>query len=55
MHKDWCGKACSDCIHQCKLDESIPCSPDCEYLGLNGETICEECKKCDALPKKEGN
>lgn len=50
MHKDWCGKTCADCAHPCFLDESIPCSPDCEHLGPNGETSCIECLACDALP-----
>ena len=54
MHKGWCGKPCCDCEHPCALDESIPCSPDCECLGENGETDCEECKQCDAiLPSNE--
>ena len=48
MHKDWCGKPCADCKSPCELDESIPCSPDCVNLGLNGETNCDECMKCDA-------
>ena len=48
MHKDWCGKPCTDCAHPCSLDESIPCSPDCEYLGPNGERNHRECKTCDA-------
>ena len=50
MHKDWCGKTCADCAHPCSLDESMPCSPDCEHLGPNGETNCAECQECDALP-----
>lgn len=54
MHKDWCGMPCCHCPSPCSLDESMPCSPDCEFLGENGETDCEECKRCDAmLPQKE--
>lgn len=54
MHKDWCGKPCSECQNPCELDKSIPCSPDCECLGANGERDCPECKQCDAaLPEKE--
>lgn len=48
MHKEWCGRACCDCDSPCRLDEEIPCSPDCEYLGANGETDHEQCKNCDA-------
>lgn len=52
MHKDWCGKPCADCKHPCRLDNDIPCSPDCENLGANGETDCHECQKCDAKEKE---
>lgn len=38
-HKDWCGKRCAECLHSCSLDESIPCSPDCSNLGLDGNPI----------------
>lgn len=50
MRKDWCGKSCSDCKKTCQLDESITCSPDCEFLGKNGEHTHPECQDCDALP-----
>ena len=50
MHKEWCGKSCSDCKKPCRLDESIACSPDCEHLGANGEHTSPECQDCDALP-----
>lgn len=50
MHKKWCGKSCSDCKTSCSLDESIPCSPDCEFLGEDGEHTHPECQDCDALP-----
>ena len=49
MHKDWCGKPCCNCTEPCKLDESIPCSPDCKHLGKNGEHTSPECQDCDAL------
>lgn len=49
MHKDWCGKPCSECENPCALDMSMPCSPDCECLGENGEHNCDECKHCDAI------
>ena len=49
MHKEWCGKSCADCATSCRLDESMPCSPDCEFLGENGETDSPECQSCDAL------
>lgn len=48
MHKEWCGKNCSECETSCDLDMAIYCSPDCEYLGKNGEMNAQECKKCDA-------
>lgn len=49
MHKNWCGKLCSDCTTSCALDESMPCSPDCAFLGANGEHDHLECQRCDAL------
>lgn len=48
-HREWCGKLCSECSNPCELDMSIPCAPDCECLGENGETDCFECKTCDAI------
>ncbi len=50
MHKDWCGKPCSECVNPCELDCSMPCSPDCEHLGKNGEHMHKECQCCDSLP-----
>ena len=49
--KQWCGRKCSKC-RGCKLDERIPCSPDCENLTEDGkikvkaclESGCEEVK-----------
>jgi len=55
MHRLWCGRPCADCENPCKLDESIPCSPDCELLGKNGEWTHIECKKCDAYKVSEIN
>lgn len=53
-HPKWCGKPCSKCAHPCALDESIPCSPDCEELDpITGEPAGEACRKCDALPREE--
>lgn len=49
MHKDWCGRPCSECSNPCDLDESMPCSPDCECLGEHGEHCSGECQECDAL------
>lgn len=48
MHKEWCKKCCADCTAPCKLDEELYCSPDCEFLGENGEMNAPECKNCDA-------
>ena len=48
----YCGKMkCCDCSSPCRLDEEIPCSPDCS--NLDGQSIkiaqclkagCEEVK-----------
>lgn len=46
-HNDWCGKPCAVCEHPCKLDESMPCSPDCDNLGPNGE-LRLDCVGCAA-------
>ena len=51
MHKKWCGKDCSECQTSCALDESMPCSPDCEFLGKDGDVVdYHNCLKsgCDA-------
>lgn len=48
MHRDWCGLNCAYC-DGCALDESIPCSPDCESLSLDGECLDRECLDCDAV------
>lgn len=49
--RQWCGRECGEC-KGCKLDEMIPCSPDCENLTEDGkikvkaclESECEEVK-----------
>lgn len=54
-HANWCGKRCADC-EGCWLDESLPCSPDCELLGENGyPKNFMECKRsgCDAIEEIE--
>lgn len=49
-HKDWCNKPCSECTTSCRLDESMPCSPDCENLNPDGSRRIKKCKEagCDA-------
>lgn len=49
MHKNWCGKPCSQCITPCAVDESIPCSPDCTELKPDGSPGGEPCLDCDAI------
>lgn len=41
--KEHCGKNCSDCKNPCKLDETIPCSPDCENLTKDGKIKITKC------------
>lgn len=53
MHSLWCGKECEICKTSCVLDESIPCSPDCEFLGKDGETDHIECKTCGVYEEDE--
>ena len=50
-HIDWCGKPCADCDNPCTLDESMPCSPDCENLFADGSQDTEKCAcaGCDAI------
>lgn len=45
-----CKKVCADC-KGCALDRSIPCSPDCENLTLDGKIKLGHCvaEKCDVL------
>lgn len=40
--KQWCGKECSEC-NGCKLDEMIPCSPDCENLTEDRKIKVKAC------------
>ena len=49
-HKNWCGENCSECKTNCSLDESIPCSPDCNLLSTDGSRKEDICKSagCDA-------
>lgn len=52
MHKEWCENCCSECKTRCVLDESIPCSPDCDLLNEDGIPInLYECLEsgCDAI------
>ena len=46
-HKDWCGKPCADCEQPCALDESMPCSPDCDLLNADGTQDGDQCESCD--------
>lgn len=54
-HKDWCGKPCGECDTPCRLDESMPCSPDCEALNEDGSRNVEVCTAagCDAAEKHD--
>ena len=51
MHRGWCGEKCSDCGKFCRLDEVIPCSPDCENLTENGYIKVQKCLEsgCDEV------
>ena len=52
-HELWCGQLCCDCTSPCKLDENIPCSPDCKALKPDGSRKAEKCKEsgCDAYKR----
>jgi hypothetical protein len=55
-HNNWCGKPCGECENPCALDESMPCSPDCEVLNKDGTRntkICIE-NKCDVFKDECG-
>ena len=44
--KGYCGlKSCCDCSTGCDLDDSIPCSPDCENLTQDGNILIGNCLK----------
>lgn len=53
-HKDWCGKPCSECSAPCRLDQEIPCSPDCDGLNEDGSQNARLCIEsgCDAFTRK---
>lgn len=42
--KGYCGKECSQCSG-CNLNETIPCSPDCENLTEDGKILIKGCLK----------
>ena len=46
--QEWCGRPCAQCENPCALDESIPCSPDCELLQPDGNRDRVLCAGCDA-------
>ena len=52
-HQEWCGLPCADCQNPCRLDESIPCSPDCELLKADGSVDLQLCAGCDAIQYNE--
>ena len=44
MYEGYCGSgtSCADCEKRCRIDEMIPCSPDCK--NLDGDKILiQEC------------
>lgn len=43
--KNWCGDKCAECNKSCILDQSIPCSPDCEKLTEDENIKIAECLK----------
>ena len=45
-----CKLSCGACSG-CRVDEAIPCSPDCENLTLDGKIHIKRCvaEQCDAL------
>lgn len=47
----WCGRTCSECMKPCKLDQQIPCSPDCKCLTRDGKIHIADCLKsgCDEI------
>jgi len=50
-HIKWCGNPCAECNDPCALDQSMPCSPDCENLTSEGLRDTEKCTQagCDAI------
>ncbi len=59
--KNCAPKSCADCTDggcRCPLDESMPCSPDCEELDpeTGQPSMSEFCKtSCDAIFVRENN
>lgn len=52
LKRDWCNNGvCADCTVRCRLDETIPCSPDCENLTADGKILLRKCvkSKCDCV------
>lgn len=47
------NESCAECEDSCKIDESIPCSPDCENLNVIGTPYSLECLECDALTEED--
>lgn len=52
-HSNWCGKLCAECANPCWVDESIPCSPDCENLREDGTPDPEKCIGCENYKEEE--
>lgn len=44
-------RPCCDCKKPCRLDEAIPCSPDCENLTEDGRILVGKClqAKCEEV------
>lgn len=50
--KGYCGlKKCCDCNTGCRLEQMIPCSPDCENLTMDGKIHIKRClqAKCEEV------
>lgn len=46
LNRNFCGnKVCADCdvCSKCILDLSMPCSPDCENLTVDGRIAVKRC------------
>lgn len=54
-HKKWCGEVCGRCKYGCSLQDSIPCSPDCNLLSKDGSYNIKQCIKvgCGAFRFKQ--
>ena len=53
--QEWCGRPYAQCNNPCALDESIPCSPDCELLKPDGSRDRVLCEGCDAYLADESS